>query len=257
MEERREAEKQINLLEQKLAWLKFDEKRQEATELKDEKAQAKKKLQDARRSIQPLMQAASDAEEEAEQAKANRKDLESSIKKSQKSQENNMKKYDTHGETIEDCLNDLNELDSTKQKLQRKVDKEKKALAKAESDFADAAEGSDLNALKKDFQDIMHGFKSARKESTKAKTARNQAEATRREKDRDVKRLETRLERLNDEKAQRLDRILNDRFLKLDTRAYEWIQQNQKHFRSPVIGPIAKEITNVENEITARILESQ
>ena len=257
MEERREAEKQINLLEQKLAWLKFDEKRQESIELKEEKAQAKKKLQDARRSIQPLMQAASDAEEEAEQAKANRKDLESSIKKSQKSQENNMKKYDTHGETIEDCLNDLNELDSTKQKLQRKVDKEKKALAKVESDFADAAEGSDLDALKKDLQDIMHAFKSARKESTKAKTARNQAEATRKEKDRDVRRLEARMERLNDEKTQRLDRILNDRFLKLDTRAYEWIQQNQKHFRSPVIGPIAKEITNVENEITARILESQ
>ena len=242
---------------EKLAWLKFDEKRQESIELKEEKAQAKKKLQDARRRIEPLMQAASDAEEEAEQAKANRKDLESSIKKSQKSQENNMKKYDTHGETIEDCLNDLNELDSTKQKLQRKVDKEKKALAKAESDFADAAEGSDLGALKKDLQDIMHEFKSARKESTKAKTARNQAEATRKEKDRDVRRLEGRLERLNDENTQRLDRILDSRILKLDTRAYDWIQQNQQHFRKPVIGPIAKEITNVENEITARILESQ
>ena len=242
---------------EKLAWLKFDEKRQESIELKAKKAQAKKKLQNARRSIEPLMQAASEAEEKAEQAKANRKDLESGIKKSKKSQENIMKMYATHGETIEDCLNDLNELDSTKQKLQRKVDKEKKALAKAESDFADAAEGSDLGALKKDLQDIMHEFKSARKESTRAKTARNQADATRKEKDRDVRRLEGRLERLNDEKTQRLDRILNDRILKLDTRTYDWIQQNQQHFRKPVIGPIAKEITNVENEITARILESQ
>ena len=257
MEERREAEKQIHLLEQKLAWLKFDEKREEATELKQEKAQAKKKLQDARRSIEPLQQAASAAEEEAEQAKANRRDLETKMKKSKAAQEKNIEKFDKNGDSIEDLLSELNELDSTKQKLQRDVEKAKKKLADAERDFAEAAEGSDLDALKKDLHAIQQEFKAAKKELHRAKTAMNQAVSQQREKEREVKKLETKYEKLNDEKFQRLDRILKSSVLRLDTNVYDWIEKNQKHFRSPVIGPIAAEITNVENEVAARILEQQ
>jgi len=42
MEERKEAEKQIELLEQKKAWLKFEDKRNEANRLKEERNQSKK-----------------------------------------------------------------------------------------------------------------------------------------------------------------------------------------------------------------------
>jgi len=257
MEERREAEKQIHLLEQKLAWLKFDEKRQEATELKDEKAQAKKKLQDARRSIEPLQQAASAAQEEAEQAKANRKDLETRMKKSKSAQDKSIDKFEKTGDSIEDHLNDLNQLESTKNDLQRTVDKCKKKLADAESDFAEAAEGSDLDALRKDLHASRQECSAAKKELTKAKTAAHQAASRYKELDRDVRKLEQKHIKLLDEKQQRLDRILKSNILKLDIRAYDWIQTNQKHFRSPVIGPIAAHITNVENEIAARILEHQ
>ena len=72
-----------------------------------------------------------------------------------------------------------------------------------------------------------------------------------------MKKLEAKYEKLNDEKFQRLDRILKSSVLRLDTNVYDWIEKNQKHFRSPVIGPIAAEITNVENEVAARILEQQ
>jgi len=250
MEERKEAEKQIELLEQKKAWLKFEDKRNEANRLKEERNQSKKKLTDARKSLQPLLQAQSEVKVEVERLNANRKELEGRQKRSMQAQGKAVDKYDKVNDTIEELLSDLNEIDSAQRTAQKKVDVQKKKVAEAE---AKLAEMPNMETVEKEFADAANEAKRVRLEFTKVKGDLHRATAAVKELRSQAKRKEAQLEKMNDEKAQRMERIFSREKKLADS--YDWIKQNQKQFRQPVIGPIIAEITDVDNENVAAYLE--
>jgi len=187
---------------------------------------------------------------EVERLNANRKELEGRQKRSMQAQGKAVDKYDKVNDTIEELLSDLNEIDSAQRTAQKKVDVQKKKVAEAE---AKLAEMPNMETVEKEFADAANEAKRVRLEFTKVKGDLHRATAAVKELRSQAKRKEAQLEKMNDEKAQRMERIFSREKKLADS--YDWIKQNQKQFRQPVIGPIIAEITDVDNENVAAYLE--
>lgn len=126
MEEREMYLKQLKLLEQKHAWVLFDNKREEALRLKAKKQELKGQLRKAREQIVPIMEKMEVITEELDRNTQRKAELNKSIKTSHQKYDNNLVKHQKFIDEIENCMVELTEIDSRHRRAALRVEECKK-----------------------------------------------------------------------------------------------------------------------------------
>lgn len=249
MEERDTAVKQSELLRKKLLWLEFDAL-VEATNLKKAaKADLKQKHAEVKATIQPLEQEYNKARMELDRLTEDTNRYDAEIRVHQKEMERQIKKYENHDDQIETICQDLYALDATRGAKERKAED----LRQKVQEYRKQMEGlPSLQSLKEEEFQCRNDAKAAMPEYENAKREHGRLVQESREVEDEVKRAQTKMHKLQDEKSRRNERIFRQQpHLKTIS---EWLQGNRTRFRKPVVGPIMCEIAT-KNHQTASYLE--
>ena len=245
-----EAERQIRLLEQKRAWLRFDEKRKEAQELKEERNVAKKELQTARKSLAPLQRALDDAEEEVKKLKANRSALDRRMNRAKAGHDKAVSKHGNLDDGIEMQLANLNQIETEQRTLVKRAEAQRRKVELIEADLAELPPEADIAGRLEDATAEVRRIKS---QLLRARRAASEAAGEVNDLKGEARKFERALDRMKDERSQRMQRIFHQ--MPRLKHSYEFVDQNRKMFRRPVLGPIVCEIADVENSTAADCLE--
>ena len=238
MEERQQALDQADLYRKKLHWLKFEEHRAQAVELKNERATLRDRLQQAQAAVEPFQTA-------LEQTVTVRKGYETQIaeysrqvKECQSRMKDCITKYEKHDDKVEEIMTELNQMETRRTHLEQERNKAVAVVDKYQGQIAQA------NVTK---EQIDQRVKQA--QTVRLKTKQDYEQAKRQDhglghqmrdlEDR-AKILQTKLAKLNDEASQRRDRIFrsHQNLGKMSS----WLDQNRGEFRRKVWGPIACEV---------------
>ena len=158
-------------------------------------------------------------------------------------------KFDSHDDEIEKLLHALRIMDDERAKLEDEVELQR---AKIEAVQKQAADFTPLDQLMEEHHKAKEDHKALLPQYQAAKRKFNKLNEKLTEVRHDKQRIRRDLQKTLDAKAQRRTKVFQ-RFSELKT-AYEWIQQNRKEFRKPVIGPICCEV-NPESELAAAYVE--
>lgn len=244
MEEREEAERQLELLNSKFLWLTYDALREAAKNLKTDKDEAKAKLKAEQEKLQPLEESHALLASNKKRHDTRAKTLDTNLKRAMREQEKQQEKFTKHEEEMDDAVNGLEFIDTLIRKNQDELARARKNVAKLEAvdlppeDQIEAAHQEAVNEQK----EIRPAFEKAKRELVRSHAAYKELHEERGRK-------MNKLGKVNDEKAQRKQKIFNS-FPELG-KICEWLDNNKTKFRRPVRGPIACEITTKSNNAAA------
>lgn len=235
MEERQELLERIDLLNKKRAWLLFDQKREEAKAAKEKREELKKQKREAERSVRPIQEQHAEMEGKVTQIETTTKALEVKAKKEKKNYEDFVAKMANHSDGTEREVSEYQSIDAQHRRALKELEKERRRLQDIE------AEADDFPSM----EETEHTIQELNKEQRLKKSGLDRARRTLSELNEEIiaatdrsKRASERLGKMKDEKQHRLQRL----FSKSEAvkNAYTWIDNNRKHFRRPVHGPIGK-----------------
>mmetsp|Transcript_2900 Transcript_2900/g.5510 ORF Transcript_2900/g.5510 Transcript_2900/m.5510 type:complete len:1133 (+) Transcript_2900:146-3544(+) len=246
MEALRLAEEQAELLRKKILWLKCDKIRENCVELKSQKEEAKEQLDLAQTELEPIKEAYEKAKAKLEDADVQFKSFGDKMAQYKKDMEKQKQKYENHDDDIETILAELNQMDTRRAQLQQKLQDQQDRVHNLQEQ---------VNVMPS--LDVLDEEVSRTTQEQKALTPqyqekKNECQNYQRDVNAvedEVKMAQRRLDKLNDEKAQRLRNVFN--IAPEVKAAYDWIQQNRREFRKPVVGPIACEVTPQSNNAAA------
>jgi chromosome segregation ATPase len=231
-------------------WLRFDKLREEFTTLKGSRDVSKQELRDAQGEIAPLEQEFAELQEQARRLDTRYKTLDQQNKQHQKDLQRQITKYENHDEAIEGDYADLHALDSRRAQLERVVQVNQDRVERLEAQAAECLSMDDIRAeleqAKADRKANMPQYEAAKREA-------NQAQRVHKELEENAKRVQSKLIKLQDDKARRNERIFRQE-PKLHE-VYKWVDANRSQFRKEVWGPIMCEITP-KSKNTAAYLEN-
>ena len=121
MEERAKYMEQLQLLKQKLAWVRFEAKRLTAVELKDQRKEMKRRLATSREQLVPVEQEIEHIQEDLSRNTERKNALARVINSTLKQSDGGLKKAEKYSDEIEDLKLTLTEMDSTYRRAKNKV----------------------------------------------------------------------------------------------------------------------------------------
>lgn len=249
MKERESYLEKIDLLKKKRAWLVFDQKREEAKLAKEKREELKKQKKEAEKEIRPLAEKHATVEGDLSHIQGRYKASETKIKKDKQSYDECFVKCDRYMDEVEQEMNDYRTIDASQRRAEKNLEKERKRLEEIEAEANDYPPIAEIEKTMKDTQAEMVKIKnSMNNEKSKMGRLTDRIEEARQKKD---------------EAANRLDRLKDDKKLRLESfcntfgnvgQAYKFIDENRKIFRKKVWGPVAAEV-QPENQLAASYLE--
>jgi len=237
LEQRQEALQLKTKLEQKRAWVEFDEGRHKALELKQLKKHCKDAVKNARLEVEPLQKAHDEALERVHHSKVQTHTVEQKISAARAEESRHLRQYEQLEEEMETTLSTLTSLDAQQRNLQRRAEQQQLVVDKMKQEISKYPDRQTLVDQKDSLQKISLQYQketnSIRKEQ--GLMLSRQVELTNLRND-----LNSKLTKLDDDKARRREAIFaRDPNL---AASYEWIDKNRKQFRRPIHGPIACEV---------------
>mmetsp|Transcript_11875 Transcript_11875/g.14741 ORF Transcript_11875/g.14741 Transcript_11875/m.14741 type:complete len:1161 (+) Transcript_11875:53-3535(+) len=249
MEERKLYLDQKHLLEQKQAWLKFDNSREEALNLKQQKKEIKVQLAKAKKDEGPVKEQISSLDQDLSRNEQRRLALQTAANTTFRHYSSAHTKAEKYQDQIEDLQVNLTEIDTIHRRALLKVDECRSKLEQHEAVLSDYPPERELT----DAHQAAHAEqKKLRDELKIRKQGLMRVQQVHKEKSSELDHEKRNLARMQDEKARRNEAILHgDEDLR---KVHEFINQNRKMFRRPVYGPIVCEITTQDKE-TSNCLE--
>uniref|UniRef100_A0A7S1BU77 Structural maintenance of chromosomes protein 5 n=1 Tax=Corethron hystrix TaxID=216773 RepID=A0A7S1BU77_9STRA len=238
MEERQEAVEKIKLIDKKLLWLNFDTQRLEALKLKEEKKKAREELKKVSGLLEPLRKKASELKSKYERGKHRSQNLDKKIRENKREHEVHIRKAERFSDDIENSQVEIKNIDAAQKRAEANVQRLEHRCQEAEENLKKFPPKQDLQKEMDEAKSKLRAMKplidAAKRERDdiyeKGRDLQDRAVTSRRN-----------LDRMNDEKARRRDKVfMQQRNLK---KTYEWVDQNRKMFRRPVWGPVVLEVT--------------
>ena len=235
MEERAAAKDRIDLLKKKRAWVFFENKREEAVELKARKDELKKLKKEADKAVKPILDKYAKVEEEVAQIASRSGALDKKVKESKKQFDDCIKKSETFQDGIDEEVGTLNTMDAVQRKAQRDVENQRKRLQEIEAEVEDFPPMDQVETI---IVETQKEIRSIKQKVDGVKRKHQSLLATIEEEEDKKKQAKDKLDRVKDEKKNRLNVLFGAS--KHAKASYEFVDQNRKIFRRPVWGPVGK-----------------
>ena len=246
MQEREEALHNIDLLEKKIIWLKYDEIRSRCIELKGQKDAARKALESARLTVAPIEQRASELQNKVQQLASRSQVLEHSSQQANAEVKKQAKKYETHESEIDDLVCQLSTLDEAKRRAKRELEDHQSLLAAEESKLESMSSEEDLRLEIENeanqFRSYAQPFRDLKREQGRIFQELKEAEQL-------VSSTQIVLNRMNDANRNRRNKVFEQ--CPVLRKITDFVNANRKEFRRPVWGPIACEVEVKSNNAAA------
>eukprot|EP00978_Attheya_sp_CCMP212_P027624 scaffold92980_cov42-Attheya_sp.AAC.2 len=238
MEERKKFMEQMELLNCKKAWLEFDEARAHALELKELRKQTKAELDQAMAAMKPLLDQQGKITSEVERMKARSAALDKGLKKNHTDYDKSTRKGEKFQDEIEEELSNLASIDSAQRRAEKNAADQKLKVEDLQAKLADYPNEEEIDAT---LAEAHAEIRELKRNLDVAKREHGHVHRQLQEIADNCGRSEQKLEGMNDEKSRRTERIFRQQPKLHQT--YQWIDQNRKMFRRPVLGPIVCEVT--------------
>lgn len=244
MEEREECVQKLQLYEKKMLWVKFEEKRLAALEMKEQRKQVKDRLKVAQQGMAPLMEEIGRLEHEYDRGKHQRVALARDIEQFRKLYENSVFKAEKHQDALDGISNELSAVDSMKRNAEKVVQNREEQVREILSNLNSYPSEEEIvekvKAVQEELRGLKHEMNLAKREVINQQNILKEAKS-------DYEHKLRRFNSMKDDKARRNEKIFaSDQDLK---NAFEWVNSNRKLFRRPVHGPIVCEV--VTNDFDA------
>ncbi len=145
MERREQYLNQITLLKQKYAWMKFDNKREEAIRFKDQKKELGSKVKAAKEKIRPVEEAIARVAGDLERNVERRNNLSRSMAHSSRKFQDGTTKAEKYNDEIENNRVDLTEIESNYRRIAKHVDECRRKKEQYENILNDYPPEQELN----------------------------------------------------------------------------------------------------------------
>ena len=235
MEERAAAKERIELLEKKLAWLVFEEKREEAIELKNRKEELKKLKKEADKAIKPILEKHAKVEGEVAQIVSKTQAFDKKVKGAKKQFDDCVKKVENLQDNIYEQAGNLNMIDSAQRKAEREVEAQRKRLAEI---VAEADEFPPMNEIDAKLGEAQVEIRKIRSKIDDMKRKAGNLKGKQDDEEEKRKEAVVKLARMKDEKQNRLNVLFGASKHAKDI--HKFVDQNKKMFRRPVWGPVGE-----------------
>jgi chromosome segregation ATPase len=234
MEQRKEAELLKVKLDQKMAWVKFDGARESAVALNELRKQCKAALKQAKSALAPLLEEKETSLELVQRSKANSSHVAKSVHTLDKQYDKHLHaKFERCEEEMEDCIAELNSMDSQQRKAQKKAEHQEKIVEEAQGVLSQFEPREVLKEKKDTLQREAHVLQKENNKIRREQGSLQSKEHLLKEQMGDVER---KLHKLEDHQTQRRNAIFQrDPNL---AKTYTWLDENRKQFRHAVHGPI-------------------
>jgi len=237
MEERQKALEQIQLLEKKILWLKYDQQREHCLALKQTKDAAKKQLAEARKTLAPLVQESAERKSKLDQLNTRFQMIDREAQNHKKGCEKQIHKFEIHQSAIDEDIINLQTMEEEARKAERMLAEAQKDLEQHEKNMLDQPDASQVKKEHRDAEQEIRALygplRGKQREAERLKSAWRQATE-------EIRAHQTSLDRINDAKIARRNQVFTQ-FPNL-RKVTEFVQNNQAKFRRPVWGPVACEI---------------
>ena len=248
MEEREKLLKEIKLLEQKHAWVQFDQTREHALQLKNKKKVLKGRLSEARKSLEPIKNSVGVATHNIDRVKSHTKDLDRTIQTCRKQYDAGLKKAEKFQDEIETEALALSSIDSLQRRAEQAMEEKSNKLEQMQANLNQFPSEDGLEMTYTNSTDELRELKK-RLQQAKREVEKTQSFSKETVDKRDG--LSRKFKRMCDDKARRNEKIFRENPKLHET--YKWIQHNGKEFRRPVSGPIVCEISPKDANVAAYI----
>lgn len=246
MQERQQALDNIDLLEKKIIWLKYDEIRSRCIELKGEKDAARKALDAARLTVAPMEEQAAQLQHKVQQISSRLQTLDSASQQANAEMKKQVQKYENHASDMDEVVCQLGTLDAAKRIAIRELEKYQELLAAEEAKLDTMPKEEDLKLQMEEeaneVRSLAQPFRDLKREQGRINQELREAEQS-------VSATQTVLNKMNDVKQNRRDKVFQQ-FPNL-RQISEFVNANRKDFRRPVWGPIACEVEIKSNNAAA------
>ena len=206
-------------------------------------------IDSAKREIQPLLKEHEEAQKRYNTANEQTIEYDKIISTQKELIKKNGSKFNSHDDGIETLLHELRTIDNDRANLEEDAEL---LRTKIETVKKQAATFTPLDELMEEHHRAKEDHKALLPQYQASKRKYENLDTKRKEIRQEKHRIQRDLQKTLDVKAQRHRKVFQ-RFSELKT-AYEWIRQNRKDFRKPVIGPICCEV-NPESELAAAYVE--
>ena len=206
-------------------------------------------IDSAKREIQPLLKEHEEAQKRYNTANEQTIEYDKIISTQKELIKKNGSKFNSHDDVIETLLHELRTIDNDRANLEEEAEL---LRTKIEDVQKKAATFTPLDELMEEHHMAKEDHKALLPQYQASKRKFEKLNEKMKEIRQDKQRIQRDLQKTLDAKEQRHKKVFK-RFSELKT-AYEWIRQNRKDFRKPVIGPICCEV-NPESEVAAAYVE--
>ena len=246
MEERQEAVEQVDLLQKKILWMKYDELRSLCIELKEKKDTARKELETAKAKLAPMEERVAELYHKIQQSQSRFQTMDHQAQQAKQEVQKQVKKVENHSADMEDVVCRLSTVDEDKRKAERDVEVCQAQLEAEESKLASLPEAEELKAQAEqeanEFRSLALPVRDMKREQARVNQELREAEQT-------VNSAQTFLNKMNDVKMNRRNKVFQQ-FPNLREIA-DFVNKNRKEFRRPVWGPVACEVEIKSNNAAA------
>mmetsp|Transcript_31165 Transcript_31165/g.47542 ORF Transcript_31165/g.47542 Transcript_31165/m.47542 type:complete len:1125 (-) Transcript_31165:528-3902(-) len=237
MEEREKALEQIDLLEKKMLWLKYDQQREHCLALKQNKDTAKKELAEAKKTLAPFRAESEERKSKIDQLSARFQMIDKESQKSKRECAKQINKFDIHQTALDEDILGLQTIEEDARKAERMLADAKNTLEQHEKKLLDQPDldqvREELREAEQEVRTLYGPLRGKQREFDRVQLAWRQATE-------EIKVHQTSLDRINDAKIARRNQVFTQ-FPNL-RKVADFVQNNQANFRRPVWGPVACEI---------------
>ena len=246
MDERDLAVAQADLLEKKMFWLDYDEKRILAIQKKEAKEELKAQKVECWKKIQPLENELQEVETQAAKLNEVWTKSDAEIRACKSEMDKQTKKYQTHDDAIENIIQDLQSIDANRAAKERKAHDLHEKVKQLKETLKDRPS---LDTLTEEFQQCQKDIEATKPEYDNARRALARLAQEKQEIEDEHKEVATKAAKLQNEKERRKERIFRQQpdLGKIS----DWLSQNRDKFRKSVVGPVVCEITTKDVTIAA------
>jgi structural maintenance of chromosomes protein 5 len=246
MQEKVEALQNIEMLQKKIMWMKYDEIRSRCIELKASKDEARKMLEIAKQRGAPLQDKESHLQRLLDQNNERSRALDEVTQQAKADMQKQTKKFENHSSDMEDVVCQLRTIDEAKRSAIRELEKYRSHLSEEEEHLLRLP---DENDLKMKIEEEAQQFKSLAQPARDMKREQSRILQELKESDMAVNAAKHLLNKINDVRQNRRNRVFQQ-FPNLK-QIFDFVDANRKDFRRPVWGPVACEVEIKSNNAAA------
>jgi structural maintenance of chromosomes protein 5 len=246
MEERQKALDQMDLLFKKRKWVEFDQLREACFALKTEADALKGKVEEGRIKVAPLQDRYAEYNKQHEQLLARFRVLDGEAEQAKAEMDKQAKMTGSLTDGVDNTMQELSSLDSERRQAEKVL---KELRTKLKADEAVAEQAPTIEECQASVEEATEELRTVRPLYDKSRKTIFDLTAQQVELRNQVKILTAKLHKMNDEKANRRQKIFRQQ-PQLE-KVCQWVDANKNEFRKPVWGPIVCEVTLKSNNAAA------